>query len=81
MRHKSVPLAAALSTALLSLGGITACSSPVNEAANAPKSAPANPCAPKAKAANPCAPKAKSNNPCAPQRAAANPCAPQEKHD
>ncbi|EIL96890.1 hypothetical protein RHOFW104T7_15645 [Rhodanobacter thiooxydans] len=68
MKQKSVPLAAAMSVALLSLGGLAACSSPTSSNHTAPqaavssstaaaKSATANPCAPKA-AANPCAPKA-----------------------
>ncbi len=78
--NKTLPLAAALSSALLALGGLSACSGPAAPPAGngtAPAStAPANPCAPKPKAANPCAPARPAANPCAPSRPAANPCAP-----
>ena len=77
MNKKSLPLAAALSTALLSIGALGGCADPTPPASEeAPKSAAANPCAPPPRAANPCAPQPRAEkkeqgavppNPCAPK--------------
>ncbi|MGE4359654.1 MAG: hypothetical protein AB7D30_07440 [Lysobacteraceae bacterium] len=76
MNKKSLPLAAALSTALLSIGALGGCADPTPPASEAPKSTAANPCAPPPRAANPCAPQPRAEkkeqgaappNPCAPK--------------